>query len=361
MSSRIALLVCLALPGLLHAQLGGLGVFGDSMSDEYFDFGLGYAKNWVEQAKLIRNVNVGQTATQAGQAGGTWGSPRNTGYAANWALAGATSSSLLGIVNSNSAAITAQVSSGQITHAVVAIGTNDFSPGSSAWSSIYNGLWSVSQIQTYRDSVVANITATVTALQNKGIKVVVASVADYSVAPATRAGYPDAAKRELVTAAVADVNTYVKLMAQNKHIAYADLFGMTKQVFGTNAAPNATVTIGGVVINLNTQGTAPTNAFAADGIHPQSLLQGSLGSLYLEALRAGYSTGVAPLTEQEVVQLAGLTYTGDTLPFTSSQFVVSFVPEPASVAMVSLAVIAGLGYLFWRRAATRRALDQQVA
>src|SRR5579863_3527445 len=89
--SRVVAILLLAF-GILtsaNAQIGALGVMGDSLSDEYFEETYGtYATNWVQQLVNYRSVNVGPTAAAAGQPGGTWGSPRRTGYEFNWALSG---------------------------------------------------------------------------------------------------------------------------------------------------------------------------------------------------------------------------------------------------------------------------------
>ena len=63
----------------IQAQIGALGVMGDSLSDEYFEEGYGtYATNWTEQLVAYRSINIGPTAAQASQPGGTWGMPRRT-------------------------------------------------------------------------------------------------------------------------------------------------------------------------------------------------------------------------------------------------------------------------------------------
>ena len=79
-----------------RAQIGALGVMGDSLSDEYFEESYGgYATNWVPQLVVHRGFNAGPTAVAAGQPNGTWGTPRRTGYQYDWALSGDTSADLL--------------------------------------------------------------------------------------------------------------------------------------------------------------------------------------------------------------------------------------------------------------------------
>ena len=63
-------------------KLTGVGIIGDSLSDEYRgddSRGLTYASttlNWVEQLQKFRNFNFGEW--------GSWGEPRRTGFAYNW-------------------------------------------------------------------------------------------------------------------------------------------------------------------------------------------------------------------------------------------------------------------------------------
>ena len=110
------------------AQAGGnaLGAMGDSLTDEYFEESYSYAQNWVQQLAVYRDIDVGPTAADAGQPGGTWGEPRRTGYEYNWARSGATSASLL--ADGQHTGLAAQIAPNGITYAVLAIGANDFIP-----------------------------------------------------------------------------------------------------------------------------------------------------------------------------------------------------------------------------------------
>jgi hypothetical protein len=75
-----------ALPA--HADIHALGAMGDSLTDEYAEETYDYAANWIEQLVLYRGIDVGRTAAEAGQPGGTWGEPRRTGFELNWARSG---------------------------------------------------------------------------------------------------------------------------------------------------------------------------------------------------------------------------------------------------------------------------------
>src|SRR5690606_2250705 len=86
----LALVVAVVASPATAQTLDRLGAIGDSLTDEYDDQDFGaYARNWLELLVEERGVEVGPTAAQAGQPGGTWGEPRRTGYQENWARSGA--------------------------------------------------------------------------------------------------------------------------------------------------------------------------------------------------------------------------------------------------------------------------------
>src|SRR5581483_5299044 len=101
-----------------------------------------YATNWPSLLVLFRNLDMGPTASKAGT--NSWGSPRNAGYKYDWALTGATSTTLLS--EGQHSGLATQAGSDNVSNAVLAIGSNDFNPTGTAYSSIYYGLWNASQI-----------------------------------------------------------------------------------------------------------------------------------------------------------------------------------------------------------------------
>ncbi|HRN69615.1 MAG TPA: hypothetical protein PLS49_00390, partial [Candidatus Woesebacteria bacterium] len=79
-------------PTISQTKLTGLGILGDSQSDEYRaddNRGANYPTttlNWVEILVQERNINIGEW--------GVWQEPRRSGYAYNWARTGATAASM---------------------------------------------------------------------------------------------------------------------------------------------------------------------------------------------------------------------------------------------------------------------------
>ncbi len=311
-----ALLLTLSVAAPAAGQIERLGALGDSLTDEYSEETYSYAQNWTMQLVLYRGVSMGQTASQDGQPGGTWGEPRRTGYQNNWARSGADSATLL--ADGQHTGLAAQVGPGGVSHAVLAIGANDFSPATGAYFNIYWGLWSTSQINTYVNQRIANVTAAVNTLDASGVKLVLGNFVDYGVAPATRQFYPNASRRNRVTAAIAQVNAALLILAYQRGLVHLDLNALSTAIFGTNTALNATLVIGGVSIDLNAedtpQHTNPTAGFVDDGAHPHTTLQGVFANAVLAALNAHGAGGIELFSDQEILQHAGLAYGGqDTL------------------------------------------------
>jgi hypothetical protein len=307
-------------------QIGPLGVMGDSLSDEYFEENYGtYATNWVPQLVVYRSVNAGPTAAAAGQAGGTWGSPRRTGYEFNWALSGDTSADLL--AHGQHTGLAAQVVPFGITHAVLAIGANDFNPDflsypNSAYNPVYNGSWSSSQISNYVAQTLTNIETALAIVVTTGVKMVVFNILDYGKTPAVYNNifYTNGNKREHVSAVIQQVNTGLAFLAQKWQVPLVDAFGLQQAIFGANTNLQSVLSIGNVAIHLQQSDTDPTNnpnrtaAFVADKAHPHTTIQGLFANMALEAFELGDATPATLFTEKEILSHAGLTYGGqDTL------------------------------------------------
>jgi len=299
---------------------------GDSLSDEYFEEGYGtYATNWTEQLVIYRVINIGPTAAEAGQFGGTWGTPRRTGYEYNWALSGDTSSNLL--ADGQDTGLAAQVVPDGITHAVLAIGANDFNPDfvsypNSAYRPIYSGSWTQTQINNYISQLLTNIETAIAAVSTTGVRLVVFNILDYGKTPAVYNNllYLNGTKRENVSTAIQRANAGLGFLAQKYQVPLVDAFNLQKVIFGSNTNLLSTLLIGNVAIHLQQSDTNPTNnpnhaaAFVADKAHPHTTIQGLFANMALEAIRLGYGDDVPDFSEQEILAHAGLAYGGsDTL------------------------------------------------
>jgi lysophospholipase L1-like esterase len=316
-AGRLAVMAAVLLPAITAGAWGKLGAMGDSLTDEYWDSGVSsYATNWPSLVVNYRGIDMGPTAAQAGV--GTWGSPRNQGYKYNWALSGATSASLLSA--GQATGLASQPGSDGVANAVLAIGSNDFNPdSSSAYLGIYFGLWNAAQIQAYANQIVANIETALVTVKTAGVSVVVANVLDPGLTPAVASYLTDGVSRDRVAAAVQTVNSGLKTLAQKYEVPLLDWYGLQRAIFGPNTNLHTTLKVGNVSLNLRGSdpgppNSAPTDAFVADGFHPNTTMQGLFANTILQGFDSGYSASLALFTEQEILSHAQISYGGsDTL------------------------------------------------
>ncbi len=294
-----------------------LGVMGDSLSDEYAEEGYGnYAQNRFELFVNFAGFDLGPTAVEAGQPGGTWGEPRRTGYEFNWARSGATSGSLL--ADGQHTGVAAQVVPEGLAYVVLSVGANDYNPSSTAYQSIYANVWSQAQIDAHNAGIVANILTALDTVLATGVDVVVANLPDYGLTPTVQGFFPDPVGRQRVSAAISQANANLALAAFSRAVVLIDIYGASLAIFGPHSAPNTTLAIGDVPIQLTQSDTAgggnPTAGFVHDGIHPNTTIQGLTANLTLEALNLGYGAGLTLFTEAELLAHRGIAYGGfDTL------------------------------------------------
>src|SRR5438045_2765008 len=97
------------------AGAGGVGVLGDSYSDEYQFYRphRSTARNWVEILAATRGVDFGEFRTSS------WGGPRESGFAYNWARSGATTASM--IADGQHTGLAGQVARGEVATVVIFI------------------------------------------------------------------------------------------------------------------------------------------------------------------------------------------------------------------------------------------------
>ena len=298
-----------------------LGVMGDSLSDEYFEHPTrAYAKNWLQQLAADRAVDPGLSAMAAGQPQGTWGPPRETGYAYNWAAAWATSRSLLD--SGQATGLATQVIVDGVNCAVLAIGANDLNPESDAYAGIYAGTWTAARIRAQKDRTVANIRNAIVTIRRTGVPLILVNILDYGSTPAmaTEPRYADARKRQRVTGVIRDLNTRLHQLAQTYQIPLVDWFSLAQRITGapTNLAPVLLIGNRPIMMQQTDPGPGPsanpTAGYVADGFHPHTTIQGVLANTIIAALDNGCAANLSPFTEAEILQHAGLAYGGtDTL------------------------------------------------
>src|SRR3954465_13189907 len=126
MTTRIirltALLIALLTPlATAHAGWrGGIGVLGDSYSDEYqfYTPHRSTARHWVEILATTRGFDLGRFSTESR------GEPRNQGYEYNWARSDATTEDM--IAEGQHTGLAAQVARGGVRRAWIFTGGHGF-------------------------------------------------------------------------------------------------------------------------------------------------------------------------------------------------------------------------------------------
>jgi hypothetical protein len=246
--------------------------------------------------------------------GGGWGEPRRSGYEDNWARFGQTTDQAIASGQHTGAAQGAARRG--VSHVVVWIGGNDFSPWSGAYDAIYSETWSAGQIDAWLSSRAANLRTIVDALVDEGVRPIVAGPMDFSAMPFVAAGHPDAAGRERVATALAELGERARALARSHRAPYLDLFALNRALFGTNLAPRASLLVGNVAIDLDAvAATTGTNAaWVSDAIHPHEVIQGIWANAVIAALDTAQHGCLVPFSESEILEHAGLAYGGaDTL------------------------------------------------
>ena len=281
-------------------------------------------RNWIEQGAASGAVNFGPI--------GSYGSPRDNGYAYNWAKGGDTSATMF--TDGQVSGLTAQIPTAGIDYAVLEIGSDDIGPGGAAYNGIYNGTWTQAQIASKVSSVVSNISTGITDLLATGVKVVVATAADHSLAPGVVAMYPNNAQRQLVSNVVGQINQGIIGVAQHDHLVVADLGAFQIAAMGTDLAMKTSVLVGNVSIDLTQSATSnPSNAaWIFGGTHPNSTLQGVMANLFAQAVDDGYNAGLPLFSEEQLLAIQGLAYGGSNTLLAQigsySNFVHNFAPTP---------------------------------
>ncbi len=283
--------------------LNGIGILGDSNSDEYRaddNRGGAYAAvtfSWVELLAINRGMNFGVWGTRA--------SPRRSGFEYNWALSGATTSSMLS--SNQHTGVAQQVAAGNVTLVYVFIGHNDFAR--EKYAEIYDGTVSGVTLDNKITGVIDDITIAVdTVLAAGSVRVIVVELYEYSLdRPKLLAAFPNAARRQLVTDAIQRVNTGLAAMAQQRGAVLLDLTAYGDAVIST-ADANGFINVGGELIDTINPGNEPHHLNLDDGTnHGGTVGNGLLANgMFIEPVNAAFGTDLPPLSDEEILQSAGI-------------------------------------------------------
>ncbi len=315
-----------------RGAVGGLGLAGDSLTDEYINEPYGqYALNWISLVGQFRGdeLPLGEflppTSSPPSSFDAPWADLRRAGFEYNWALAGADSFTLLDPIPrppvlpnpiGQHVSLAQDILEGDVTHAVLAIGQNDFSRFSDAAQGIYYGTWDAAQIAAHSDQVLANIEEALTTINVGDVKLVMSNIIDYDLSPAYRGSLPDPVRRAVISGHIEALNDRIEQLAFDNGVPIIDSSRFAKDLLGPDS-----FTFGGIEISRN-PGPAPTNAFVHDGIHPHTISSSIIANSFMNAVNVFYGGNLTLFTEQEILGIVGLDYVADTLNFDYSDYLI---------------------------------------
>jgi hypothetical protein len=271
---------------------GGIGVLGDSYSDEYrfYPPDRSTARNWVEILVEARGLNFGRFTSEHR------GEPRNQGYAYNWARSDATTSDL--IATGQHTGLAAQVARGEVTVAIIFIGGNDFINALAANRP-------PADLDRVRARATVNLQIALETILKASPRVCVllatlpdifdlpefaAPVRAGKISPAVAAAYQDA---------IGGYNRGLRMTAlQRKRVILLDLALLVQ------LAPrpgSETILVCGQVLDRIHPRNHPGHVFLADSRHVGTAVQTVMANLVIHTLNARLGAGIEPLSRRDLL------------------------------------------------------------
>lgn len=276
-------------------EIGGIGVLGDSYSDEYQFYAPDRvtSRNWVEILAATRGLNFGEFSTVSR------GLPRGQGYEFNWAQSDATTEDLLAA--GQHTGLAAQVAAGKVSLVVVFIGGNDFihamastDPSAALDEALPRAL------ANYRVALDTILEA------SPRVKLVAVTVPDIKDLPMIRATVRDrklaADLLDRYSAAINRYNAQIRSLAwKQPRVAVAD-FAITAKIANRFSVDHAL--IGGRRLDRIQSGNDLDHLFLADQRHFGTMGQGLMAQMVVNAIDTKFAASIAPLNDQEIAGFA---------------------------------------------------------
>jgi len=291
---RTALVFCV-IASTTVVQAGGIGVVGDSYSDEYqfYPPDRDQARNWVEFLAATRDLDFGSPSTSSR------GEPRNQGFAFNWARSGATTDDLE--KTGQVAGVVDQITRGEVDVVVMFIGGNDF----------IDALESADAAEALQAAIPRAITNTRQAVTTilaarSDVKLVLVTIPDLRDLPEIREAVGDGRLTNfmLQTAcrATDELNATIRQIGrENPRAAVADF---DLQSRAAKAIGGDVVSVAGRKFVRASTGDDPDHFFLADGRHLGTIGQGILARLIVDTLNARFGMTIPRVGEPEILRFA---------------------------------------------------------
>lgn len=297
----ITMLIPKPSPSPFH--LKGIGVIGDSQSDEYRaddNRGDNYPSvtyNWVEILSQHRHLNFGTWGTRA--------EPRRTGYAYNWARSGATALSM--IESGQHIGLAQQVKEGKVNLVIISIGANDYAPylTEDGYEYIYEGALSAADGINKRNKLVANIKTAIDTIQTAGKpKILLILIPDWGQNLGIQVVFPLPQQRQQVTTTITDTNNDLILLAKHYNITTINPNTFYRETI--QKQQKGKLHVDSVTMERLLLTNDPKNMFLSDGIHLGTILNGLFTNKIISVLNTQYGTKIDILSEKEIIEIAGL-------------------------------------------------------
>jgi phospholipase/lecithinase/hemolysin len=296
--SQVLLAVTLLAASLAPAHaglIGGIGVLGDSYSDEYqfYPPERAVARNWVEILAETRGFDFGRFDTRSR------GEPRNQGYEYNWARSDATTDEL--IRTGQHTGLAAQVARGEVGLVFIFIGGNDF----------INALKSPDPTRALDDVLpraLANYRVAVRTIlaASPEVKLVLATLPDIGNLPEfagpIRQGRIPRSLADTYARAIEQYNTQIRSFGTaGRRIAIMDLDLATRIA---NLLSPDHVYLAGRRLDRLRSGQDLEHFFLADRRHPGTLGQSMLAQMLIDTINDRFGAGIEPLGNREILAFA---------------------------------------------------------
>ena len=311
-----------ARPDLTHSFarpdiIKGIGILGDSLSDEYRFYAPDrvMARNWGEILAATRGLHFGSPLAT------THGAFRNRPFAYNWSQSGATTTSL--IARGQHKALAAQVASGAaISLAAVTIGTNDF-------ADVLFTTRSVEAMGMVVEQASSNFAAILNVLLgiNPSFNLAVFTAVDLLAAPILRGGLEvgliSPSLANAYQRAIADFNDrlHAYVASHSHRIAVVDINQLLIEVVTARR-----YIVGNLELDSINPGNDARHLFLSDGFHPGTIGQCLIANRFLAAINTTFEAAIPVLDGQEIVQIA------------------SSVTKPPVSSLIGTGVLALFGY-----------------
>lgn len=292
LASFLALSTATAVPA---GELGGIGVLGDSYSDEYQFYSPDRltSRNWVEMLAVTRGLNFGPFSTVSR------GQPRGQGYEFNWAQSDATTEDMLSA--GQHTGLAAQVASGKVSLVVIFVGGNDFIHAIASDDP-------ATAVEAVLPRALANFRVALETILNASpqVKVVAITVPDIREMPMIRATVHDrglpSALVDRYSVALRTYNAQIRSLAWSQsRVAVAD-FDMAAKIADRFSRDHAL--IGGRRLDRIQSGNDLEHLFLADQRHFGTLGQGLLAQLVVNAIDTKFAAQIAPLSDRDITEFA---------------------------------------------------------